>query len=86
LPVQPITALWDYLETIITENKYVNALVEAVHTLMSLRRRIVLLVWPDFEEAASILTWSMTFSTWDASIEFSNRLRHEIWGGGCIPM
>jgi hypothetical protein len=43
-PGQPITALWDYPDIISTTSSRVNAPVQAVHMLMSLRRRIELLV------------------------------------------
>jgi hypothetical protein len=43
-PAQPITALWDYPELFSTTNSRLNAPDQAVHMLMSLRRRIELLV------------------------------------------
>lgn len=43
-PGQPVTALWDYPELVSTASRRMNVTVEAVHMLMSLRRRIELLV------------------------------------------
>lgn len=43
-PGQPVTALWDYPELDSTAGRRVNVAVEAVQMLMSLRRRIELLV------------------------------------------
>ena len=43
-PGQPVTALWDYPELSSAGSSKVNVAVEAVHMLMSLRRRLELLV------------------------------------------
>lgn len=43
-PGQPVTALWDYPELITAGKGKGNAPVDAIHLLMSLRRRIELLV------------------------------------------
>jgi protein-tyrosine-phosphatase len=43
-PGQPITALWDYPALATNPNKRGNVAVETVHMLMSMRRRIELLV------------------------------------------
>jgi hypothetical protein len=43
-PGQPITALWDYPALITQANKRGQTAVESVHMLMSLRRRMELLV------------------------------------------